>query len=202
MQFNDKKSAIVVLASGRGSNFQALIESATHNELDGEIVLLLTDNKDAVALKRAAKAGIKSTVISRTDFEDKKSFDIAMADRVKSAGADLVCLAGFMRILSCDFLSLVSVPVLNVHPSLLPLYKGLSAQKQAIEAGAKESGCTVHYVDEGMDTGPIIMQAKVPVYEDDTEDILSARILREEHKLYPKAVNKVLAEIKEKKRGG
>jgi phosphoribosylglycinamide formyltransferase-1 len=162
---------------------------------------MLTDNKDAVAVRRAAKAGIKSTVVLLDDFEDRKSFDIAMADAVKSVGADLVCLAGFMRILSGDFLSLVSIPVLNIHPSLLPLYKGLSAQKQAIEAGAKESGCTVHYVDEGMDTGPIIMQAKVPVYEDDTEDILSARILREEHKLYPKAVNKVLSEIKEKKRG-
>ena len=187
------KFPIAVLASGRGSNFQALIDACKNGSLPAQIILLVTDNAKAIAIERAQKAGIEHRVITRADYKNREEFDSAIADAVGKSRAELVCLAGFMRILSPLFLTRFPGMVINIHPSLLPEFPGLDVQKRAIEAGAKVSGCTVHFVDEGVDTGPIIAQRKVEVMKDDTVETLSARILEEEHKLYPEAIRMVMS---------
>jgi phosphoribosylglycinamide formyltransferase-1 len=186
-----------ILGSGSGSNMQALLDAIAAGALDAEIALVLSDNPDAYILERAAKAGLPTGVIDcrgfKTKFPDEAQAETAAA--LKAAGVELVCLAGFMRLVRAPLLESFPNRILNIHPSLLPAYPGLQAWKQAIDDGATESGCTVHYVDGGMDTGPVILQTKVPVFPDDTAETLHQRIQVEEHRLYPEAIRKVAAEL-------
>ncbi|MDK2823821.1 MAG: phosphoribosylglycinamide formyltransferase 1 [Clostridia bacterium] len=180
---------LAVLASGRGTNLQALIDASKTGEIPAEIAVVISDKKEAIALKRAKDNGIPAVYIDRNNFGCKELFESTLLDEINKYDCDLVCLAGFMRILSPYFLANSEQKIINIHPSLLPAFPGLHAQKQALEYGVKFSGCTVHFVDKGVDSGPIILQAVVPVYENDTEESLSERILREEHRLYPLAVS-------------
>ncbi len=189
------KFKLAVLVSGRGSNLQAIIDSIERNALDVQLSLVLSNVKDALALQRAEKHGIETIFIDPATSPNRKAFDRAMIDKLKEMSVDLICLAGYMRILGKEFIQAFSTRIINIHPSLLPAFPGLDAQKQAIEYGVKLSGCTVHFVDEGIDSGPIILQTAVPVYDHDSEDSLAQRILEQEHILYPKAI-KLIAEKK------
>ena len=186
-----------VLGSGSGSNMQAILDAIEDGSLDAEIVLVMSDHPDAYILERAREAGITAEVIDcggyKTRFPDASQ--AVVAEKLKSHGVDIVCLAGFMRLVKQPMLDIFPERILNIHPSLLPAYPGLMAWRQAVEDGASESGCTVHFVDAGMDTGPIILQAKVPVLVDDTADTLHARIQVEEHQLYPDAIRLVWNDI-------
>ena len=179
-----------VLASGRGSNFLAVQEEIQAGTLDAEIVLLVSDREQAPALQLAGERGIP-TLHLPYDRSDRLAFDHPAADALQEAGCDLILLAGYMRILTADFIQRFPGKILNIHPSLLPSFKGLHPQRQALEAGVKFSGCTVHVVTPELDDGPIIAQAVVPVLEDDTEEALAARILQEEHKIYAEAIRKM-----------
>ncbi len=183
------KLKIGVLASGRGSNFTALLENSKKESSSFEVVLLISDKENAGALETARKENIPNFFVNPRDFKDKGLYENKMVEIIKGFDCDLVCLAGYMRILSPEFLNSWGKDVINIHPSLLPAFPGLDAQKQALEYGVKFSGCTVHFVDEGMDTGSIIGQRVVPVLDTDDEESLSARILAEEHKLYSEVVN-------------
>lgn len=181
---------IGVLASGRGSNLQAIIDAIERRDLDVELAVVISDVADARALEIARGAGVDAVYI---DPEKKKArmtqaAEQKIIDELKSRDVGLIALAGFMRILSPNFVSTFRSRILNIHPSLLPSFPGLKVQQKALEYGVKFSGCTVHFVDEGVDTGPIIIQAAVPVLDDDTEESLSARILKEEHRIYPEAI--------------
>jgi len=162
-------------------------------ELHAEIVLVMSDFPDAYILERARNAGLATEVIDCAGFQTKfpDESQAAVAEKLRQAGADIVCLAGFMRLVKQPLLDVFPDRILNIHPSILPAYPGLMAWKQAVDDGAAESGCTVHYVDAGMDTGPIILQAKVPVLAGDDADSLHARIQEQEHRLYPEAIKKV-----------
>ncbi len=173
-----------VLASGRGSNLQALIDAGQDENFPAEVALVVSDKKNAYALKRASMAGIRSKYLAPRE----DGFYRMMGDEIECSGIELVCCAGFMRILPPDFVSRFSGKIINIHPSLLPSFPGLHAQKKALDAGARVTGCTVHFVDEGVDTGPIILQAAVPVLPHDDEETLSERILGYEHRIYPLAV--------------
>jgi phosphoribosylglycinamide formyltransferase-1 len=186
-----KPLRLAVLASGRGSNLQALVDAGELGEMDGTVALVVSDNPGSYALERAKKHGIPSRVIERKSFASRQAFDLAIADAAQESSADMVALAGFMRIISPTFLTRFPGKVINIHPSLLPSFPGLDAQKQALEYGVKITGCTVHFVDEGVDTGPIIIQSAVPVLPGDTVELLSARILAQEHIIYPKAVTMI-----------
>lgn len=181
---------IAVLISGRGSNLQALIdaEAAAKDDCPWETVLVLSNNAEAQGLERARRAGIPTHVVDHRDFEDRATFDAEMTRAIEAAGAELVCLAGFMRLLSDEFVDYWRDRLINIHPSLLPAFKGLDVQQRAIDRGVRFSGCTVHYVRRDMDTGPIIIQAVVPILPDDDAAALAARILIEEHRIYPLAV--------------
>jgi phosphoribosylglycinamide formyltransferase-1 len=182
---------IGVLASGRGSNLQALIDSAEAGRLKGDVVIVLSDVEGAKALERARRAGIQARYIDprRKGARLSKESEQEYIDALDTFRVDIIALAGFMRILRSGFVRHFEGRILNIHPSLLPSFQGLHAQKQALDYGVKYSGCTVHFVDEGVDTGPIIIQAAVRVLEDDTEDTLAARILSEEHRIYTEAIN-------------
>jgi len=182
-----------VLISGRGSNLQALIAACAAPDFPAEIVLVVSNKPDALGLDHARAAGIDTAVIAHGDFPDRESFDREIDKYLKSAGAELVCLAGFMRLLSSWFVDTWRDRVVNIHPSLLPAFKGIDAHAQAIAAGVRLSGCTVHIVRPEMDAGPILVQAAVPVMPEDDEDALAARILEAEHRCYPLAV-RLLAE--------
>ena len=182
-----------VLISGRGSNLQALIAACAAPDFPAEIVLVVSNKPDALGLDHARAAGIDTAVIAHGDFPDRESFDREIDKYLKSAGAELVCLAGFMRLLSSWFVDTWRDRVVNIHPSLLPAFKGIDAHAQAIAAGVRLSGCTVHIVRPEMDAGPILVQAAVPVMPEDDEDELAARILEAEHRCYPLAV-RLLAE--------
>ncbi|HCD42036.1 MAG: phosphoribosylglycinamide formyltransferase [Bacillota bacterium] len=184
---------IVVLASGRGTNLQAIIDASESGRLLGKVVALVSDSPDAVALERARRHGIPQVVVDRKSYASKNEFDLGLLEAVRRLSPDLVVLAGFMRLLGRSFLERFPGKVINIHPSLLPAFKGLQAQKQALDYGVKYAGCTVHFVDEGVDTGPIIGQRVVPVLPDDTEDTLAARILVEEHSLLVECINAVLS---------
>lgn len=179
---------VAVLLSGRGSNLQALIDASRKPDFPAEIVHVISNVPDAKGLLRAQDAGIATTTLNHREFATRDAFDTAATDVLKAADAELVCLAGFMRILTEAFVETWKDRLINIHPSLLPSFKGLDAQQQALDAGVKLAGCSVHFVRPGMDEGPIIAQTAVPVLEGDDEDALSARILTEEHKLYPEVV--------------
>ncbi|MDB4470740.1 phosphoribosylglycinamide formyltransferase [Deltaproteobacteria bacterium] len=184
----NRKLKLGVLASGGGTNLQSIIDQCQQQQIDAEIVLVLCNNPDAGALERAEKAGLQNTCINHRDFSDRQSFDRAVVSALQEAGAELIVLAGFMRIISEVFVTAFPQRIINIHPALLPAFPGLHVQKKALEYGARFAGCTVHFVDTGVDTGPIIMQAVVPVLDDDSEATLSARILQQEHQIYPKAI--------------
>ncbi len=179
---------LAVLISGRGSNLKAIIDSIENGTLNAEIKIVISNKTDARGLEHAIEAGIKTAVIEHKKFPTRESFEMEMDKLIAAKDVDLICLAGFMRIISPWFIGKWRGRIINIHPSLLPAFKGVNAQKQALEAGVKEAGCTVHFVTEEMDSGEIILQAKVPVLEGDTEETLSARILEQEHKIYPAAI--------------
>ncbi len=177
-----------VLASGRGSNFQSIIDEIEAGKINATIKLLIVDNPDAYAGERAKKHSIEYLYINPKDFSSKDDFFRKIADELKARGVELVILAGFMRIVRKPLIDAFPNKIMNIHPALLPSFPGLHGQKQAADYGVRISGCTVHFVDEGMDTGPVIIQAAVPVSPDDTEETLSARILKLEHKIFPEAI--------------
>jgi phosphoribosylglycinamide formyltransferase-1 len=177
-----------VLASGRGSNLQAILEACAGPAFPARVVVVISDRERAAALERARAAGIEAVFLNPKDFGDRESYDAGITGILEERRVGLVCLAGFMRILSPAFVRAWRGRALNIHPSLLPAFAGLHPQRQALDHGAKVSGATVHFVDEGVDTGPIVLQSAVPVQPDDTVDTLAARILTEEHRLYPEAV--------------
>lgn len=183
-----KKVRIGVLVSGRGSNLQAIIDNIEKGDLSAEIAVVISDQPDAYALERARRHNIPAVAISWKNFETREAFDAALAEELKKRGVELVCLAGFMRIVTRALIRAFPNRIMNIHPSLLPAFPGVHVQKKALEYGVKFSGCTVHFVDEGTDTGPIIIQAVVPVLDTDTEDSLSERILRQEHKIFSRAI--------------
>lgn len=182
-----------VLISGRGSNLQALIDAAADPAFPAEIALVLSNKADALGLERARKAGIATAIVSHRGFADKPAFEQAMTEALEAAGVELVCLAGFMRLLSPWFVEHWHDRLINIHPSLLPAFPGLDTHRRALETGVRFHGCTVHYVRAAMDNGPIIGQAAVPILPGDTEDALADRVLTQEHRLYPLAV-KLIAE--------
>lgn len=182
------KEVLGVLCSGRGTDLQSIIDAIEAGNLAARIALVLTDKPGVMALKRAEKAGIRNLCVNRKEYEDRESFERAMVAELKASGVTLVILAGFMRILSPYFVHEYHGRIMNIHPALLPSFGGAHAHRDVLAYGVKISGCTVHFVDEGMDSGPIILQAAVPVLEDDTEETLGARVLEQEHIIYPKAI--------------
>lgn len=181
-----------VLISGRGTNLQALLDAQTRGELGGEIVLVLSNRAGAPGLDRARAAGVEADVVPSAGL-DRAEHEAALRARLDPARLDLLCLAGYMRLLSPEFVRGLGRPILNIHPGLLPAFPGLDAARQALEHGAKVAGATVHFVDEGLDTGPIVAQRAVDVLDMDTAETLAARVLDVEHQLYPAAVRNVLS---------
>lgn len=185
-----RKIKLAVLASGRGTNFQAIIDACERGQIDAEVALVVSDNPEAYALERARRHGIKALYIppgkSKTGLDPEREQEYI--ETIKQHGVDLVCLAGFMRVVPPNFVEAFRWRMINIHPSLLPSFRGLEAQEQAWEYGVKIAGCTVHFVDEGVDTGPVILQAAVPVMEEDTPESLAARVLEQEHRIYPQAI--------------
>lgn len=179
---------IGILASGRGSNFQSIIDAVEAGCVKAELKVLITDNPAAFAVERAKKHGIEHIIMRPNQFTSRNDYFVAIAKELKSRDVGLVALAGFMRIAGKPLIDAYRNRIMNIHPALLPSFPGLHGQQQAHDYGVKISGCTVHFVDEGMDTGPIIIQAAVPVRDEDTEETLSERILKFEHKIYPEAI--------------
>lgn len=184
-----------VLISGRGSNLQAILDAIREGRLNARVGVVVSNVGSAPGLERARKAGIPTVVLSHKDFASREAYDEALIERLRAHEVDLVCLAGFMRLLSPVFVRAFPGRILNVHPSLLPAFPGLHAQRQALEHGVKVTGATVHLVDEELDHGPILLQRAVPVLEGDDEESLSARILEQEHQIYPEAIALVLDRI-------
>lgn len=182
---------IGILVSGRGTNMEAIVDAVRDGRIRGEVALVISNRQEAEALRKARLAGIPAVFISskEPDYEQK------MAEALEAAGVDLICLAGFMRVLSPWFVRRFAGRILNIHPALLPAFPGLNAQEQALRKGVKITGATVHFVDEQVDHGPILLQVAVPVLEGDTTETLAARILREEHRIYPEAI-RLIAEGK------
>jgi len=182
-----------ILLSGRGSNFEAIARNVVSGALDAEIALVLSNRPEARGLEIAREQGLPVLAIPSKGVA-REEYDLSVVRELRERGVELVCLAGFMRLLSAEFCRAFPQRILNIHPSLLPAFPGLDAQKQALEHGVKITGCTVHFVDELLDAGPIILQAAVPVRDGDTEESLSARILAEEHRIYSEAIHIVLGE--------
>ncbi len=182
------KEVLGVLCSGRGTDLQSIMDAISAGSLEAEIAVVLADKPEAMALRRAEKAGIRSVCVNRKLYEDRESFERVLVSELRKSGVTLVILAGFMRILSPYFVHEYSGRIMNIHPALLPSFGGAHAHRDVLAYGVKISGCTVHFVDEGMDSGPIILQAAVPVLDDDTEETLGARVLEQEHIIYPKAI--------------
>ena len=184
---NDRP-AIAVLVSGSGSNLQAIIDASEKGEIPCRVGIVISNKADAYGLERARKHGIPTEVVSHKDFPSREEFDKRLVEVILQHGATLVCLAGFMRVLTPVFVRAFPNRILNIHPALLPSFPGTHGPGQALNHGVRFSGCTVHFLDEGVDTGPIVVQAVVPVYDDDTEEALAARILVQEHRIYPMAI--------------
>ena len=187
------KLKVAVLISGRGSNLQALIDACAAPNFPAQIVLVMSNVENAQGLERARAAGIPTEIIAHAGYDRRQTFDAAMDVSLTKAGVELICLAGFMRILGDDFVRKWQGKLINIHPSLLPAFKGIHVHEQAIDAGVKISGCTVHYVISELDSGPAIAQAAVAVRDDDTPESLAKRVLEAEHRLYPSAL-KLIAE--------
>lgn len=202
-----KKIKIAILISGRGSNMQELVKACEDSNFPAQVVLVLSNKEDAEGLKFAESKGIKTAAVNHKDFSNsslltpnsslnsREQFDKKVSEEIEKSGAELICLAGFMRLLSGWFVERWFDRLINIHPSLLPEFKGADAVGDAIKAGAKKSGCTVHFVREEMDSGPIILQAEVDINSDDTKETLAAKILKEEHRIYPQALKKICNEI-------
>ncbi len=179
---------IGVLISGSGSNLQAIMEACADGRIDGQVAVVLSDKADAYGLERARKAGVEAIFLDPAGYETKTAYHVALAEELTRRQVDLVCLAGYMRILRKPMLEAFPNRILNIHPSLLPAFPGLEAQRQALEYGVKVAGCTVHFVSAGMDEGPIVLQAAVPVAEDESVESLRHKILVQEHRIYPEAI--------------
>ena len=184
---------IAVLISGRGSNLQSIIDDIASRELDATIAVVISNRSDAPGLMRAREAGIEALCLSHRAYSSRDAYDDAIVELLKARQVTLVCLAGFMRLVGQPLLDAFPNRILNIHPSLLPAFPGLDAQRQALEHGVRITGATVHVVNSELDAGPIVLQAAVPVLEDDTVDTLSARILIEEHRIYPEAIRMMLS---------
>ncbi|MBQ1868071.1 phosphoribosylglycinamide formyltransferase [Selenomonas sp.] len=184
----EAKQKLGVLCSGRGTDLQSIIDAIGRGEVDAEIAVVLTDKPDAFALERAKKAGIKAVCVNRKQYDGREPFERALIAELEEAGVTLVVLAGFMRILTPVFVHHFAGRIMNIHPALLPSFPGAHAHRDVLAYGVKVSGCTVHFVDEGTDSGPIILQAAVPVLDGDTEETLGARVLEQEHVIYPQAI--------------
>jgi phosphoribosylglycinamide formyltransferase 1 len=182
-----------VLISGRGSNLKALIDAIDEGRLRARIAVVISNRAAAGGLEHATRAGIETLVLDHRQFQSRHEYDSRLAAELCARGVKLVCLAGFMRLISAPLLEAYPGAILNIHPSLLPAFPGIDAQRQALEHGVRITGATVHLVTGDLDAGPIVLQAAVPVEDDDTADSLSARILAEEHRLYPEAVSRILA---------
>ena len=191
------RKRVAVLISGRGSNMEALVRAAKAPDYPAEIVLVASDNPEAKGLETARREGIPARAVSRDAHGSKRAHEEAIQETLDEFDVDIVCLAGFMRLLSAEFLEPWKGRIINIHPSLLPRHKGLDTHARALQAGDRMHGCSVHHVTAGMDEGPVICQAKVPVQPDDTPETLAARVLEEEHRIYPLA----LAEVAEKIEG-
>lgn len=178
-----------ILASGRGSNMVAIMDAIESGRLSARVGVVISNRANALALESARKRGVKAVFVDPNGFASRNEYEKEVAKVLEEASVDLVCLAGYMSVLGSDFVKKFQYRLLNIHPSLLPAFKGLDAQKQALEYGVKFAGCTVHFVDEGVDSGPIILQAVVQVYDDDTPETLSNRILQEEHRIYSEAIS-------------
>ena len=179
---------IGVLISGGGTNLQSIIDAIEARKLDATIQLVLSNKTDAFGLERARKHSLVTEVLDHKAFVSREAYDQAVVDLLRARGVELVALAGFMRLLSPVFVKAYSNRIMNIHPALLPAFPGLHAQEKAVEHGVRFAGCTVHFVNEECDEGPIIIQAVVPVFPDDTEETLAARILKQEHRIYPRAI--------------
>ena len=186
------RSRLAVLVSGRGSNLQSIIDAIGAGALDATIAVVVSNRADAAGLLRAREARIEAVYLNPRDYPDREAYDRAIAELLRARAVDLVCLAGFMRLVGAALLDAFPNRILNVHPSLLPAFPGLDAQRQALEHGVGVSGATVHLVTAELDSGPIVLQSPVPVLDGDTVDSLSARILVEEHRIYPEAIRVVL----------
>lgn len=184
------KLRLGVLASGRGSNLQAIMDAAAAGKINAEVAVVISDHSDAYALERARQRGIPAEFVDSKSFGSKEEYEEVIVELLKRHGVELVCLAGYMLVVGAVMLNAFPNRILNIHPALLPAFQGLHGQEQAWRHGVKFSGCTVHFVDEGVDTGPIIIQAVVPVLDDDTADTLAARILEQEHVIYPEAIQR------------
>ena len=184
----NKKGKVAVFLSGRGSNFESIYKSSLKRDSNFRIEIVVSDNSDAAGILKAKKFGLKTFIFNRKSYKTKKSFESEILDTLKKCKIDLICLAGYMRIIGKTILNGYKERIINIHPSLLPAFPGLDAQKQAFDYGVKISGCTVHFVDSGIDTGKIILQSALEVLPDDTVETLSKRILTEEHNIYPKAI--------------
>ena len=184
---------IGILISGRGSNLQSILDAIAAGRLHASVAVVVSNRADAQGLQRARDAGIDARFVNPREFPDRSAYDRAIADVLNAAGVELVCLAGYMRLVGAPLLDAFPNRILNIHPSLLPAFPGLDAQRQALAHGVRVAGATVHLVTSALDDGPIVLQAAVPVRDDDTVDTLAARILVEEHRLYPEAIEIVLA---------
>ena len=179
---------IGILVSGSGSNLQSIIDNIAAGRLNAEIGVVISNDPEAYALQRARECDIHAVVVDHRDFPNREDFDRRMVDILKTYRVELVVMAGFMRLLTPLFLNTFPMRIMNIHPALLPSFPGIHAQQKAVAYGVKFSGCTVHFADEGVDTGPVIIQSVVPVHDDDTAETLAARILKEEHRIYPQAI--------------
>ena len=184
----EARQKLGVLCSGRGTDLQSIMDAINNGEVAADIAVVLTDKPDAFALERAASAGIKAVCVNRKQFDGRESFEQALVSELQASGVTLVVLAGFMRILTPYFVRQYTGRIMNIHPALLPSFPGAHAHQDVLAYGVKISGCTVHFVDEGTDSGPIILQAAVPVLDGDTEEALGARVLEQEHIIYPRAI--------------
>jgi len=183
-----EKPSIAVLVSGGGSNLQSIIDASERGEIPCRVGIVISNKADAYGLVRAKKHGIPTEVVDHKGYSTREEFDAKLVEIIRGSGAELVCLAGFMRVLTPVFVHAFPNRILNIHPALLPSFPGTHGPGQALSYGVRFSGCTVHFLDEGVDTGPVIVQAVVPLYDDDTEETLAARILVQEHRIYPMAI--------------
>jgi len=182
-----------ILVSGTGTNLQAILDAVSEGRLDARVKLVISNKPGVRALERARQAGVPARVLPHADYPDRASYDRALIEALRAASADWIVLAGFMRVLSSEFVEHFAGRIVNIHPSLLPAFPGVRAQRQALEYGAKVTGCTVHFVDAGVDTGPIILQRAIEIHDDDDEARLSARLLEQEHQALVEALSRIAA---------